>query len=83
MREPVVTIPSNQPLIGIPFQENGYEVIRYFSEKTLAERAFPSDTLQETLRLAGSWSDLSWEDMEHTLHRIRHESIPTPPLHDL
>lgn len=36
--------------------------------------------IEETLALAGSWSDLNWEEMQHELDRIRHESNPTPPL---
>jgi hypothetical protein len=26
------------------------------------------------------WHDLDWDTMEQTLHRIRHESPPSPPL---
>ena len=33
-----------------------------------------------TLALAGSWSDLDWDDMIRQLDRIRHESTPTPPI---
>ncbi len=36
--------------------------------------------IEETLALAGSWSDLNWEQMQGELDRIRHESKPTPPL---
>jgi hypothetical protein len=71
---------SNQPLIGIPFQENGKEVIRYFSEEAVADKAVAEDAKQKALRLAGAWSDLDWEDMEKELDRIRHESKPTPPI---
>lgn len=38
------------------------------------------EAIDETLALAGSWSDLDWDEMETTLDRIRHESKPTPPL---
>jgi hypothetical protein len=33
------TITTNQPLIGIPFEEKGQEVVRYFSEEDKADRA--------------------------------------------
>ena len=79
----VFTIPSNQPLIGIPFEENGQEVTRYFSEEAQADQAVSEDATQVALRLAGAWSDLNWEEMEQALDRIRHESKPTPPIDDL
>ncbi len=76
----VFTIPSNQPLIGIPFEENGQEVTRYFSEEAQADTTVSEDVTQTALKLAGAWSDLHWEDMERELDRIRHESTPTPPI---
>ncbi len=36
--------------------------------------------IEETLALAGSWSDLDFDEMLQQLDRIRHESNPTPPL---
>jgi hypothetical protein len=36
--------------------------------------------IKETLALAGSWSDLDWNEMLATLDRIRHESKPPPPF---
>jgi hypothetical protein len=79
-RQPSFTIASNQPLIGIPFQENGKEVIRYFSEEEQADKAVSENITQTALSLAGVWSDLDWNDMEKALDRIRHESKPTPPI---
>jgi hypothetical protein len=32
------------------------------------------------LPMAGSWSDMDWDEMEQGLYRIRHESKPTPPI---
>jgi len=79
-QQPTFTISQNQPLIGIPFEEKGKEVVRYFSEEALADRAISNDATEEALRLAGAWSDLSWDEMERELDRIRHESKPTPPI---
>lgn len=73
------TLSGSQPLIGIPFEENGQEVVRYFSEETQADKAVSKDATQTALNLAGAWSDLSWEETERALDRIRHESKPTPP----
>ena len=79
-QQPAFTQLENQPLIGIPFEENGKEVIRYFSEEELADRAVTDDATDAALNLAGAWSDLSWEEMEEALDRIRHDSRPTPPI---
>ena len=73
-----LTLASNQPLIGIPFEENGKEVVRYFAEEAQADRAVSNETTQKALSLAGAWSDLDWDDMEKELDRIRHESQSTP-----
>lgn len=36
--------------------------------------------IQSVLALAGCWSDLSWDEVEKELERIRHESQPSSPL---
>ncbi len=77
---PSFTLSGNQPLIGIPFEENGKEIVRYFSEETQADNAVSDDATQTALDLAGAWSDLSWEETEKELDRIRHQSKPTPPF---
>ena len=70
----------SQPLIGIPFAENGHEVIRYFIDETAADAAVREQAIQQAVSLAGSWSDLDWDEMEVALDRIRHDSPPTPPI---
>jgi hypothetical protein len=70
----------SQPLIGVIFREKGQEIVHYFAEEADADAASSSRTIQEALSLAGAWSDLSWEEVEKDLHRIRHESNPTPPI---
>ena len=76
----VFTTPRSQPLIGIPFEENGQEVIRYFSEEALRNDALSSENVEQVLELAGAWEKLSWKDMASSLDRIRHQSPPTPPV---
>jgi hypothetical protein len=50
------------------------------------QRAEPSDgqslpeSVQQALNLAGAWSDLDWDETVEVLDRIRHESVPTPPI---
>ena len=36
--------------------------------------------IEETLALAGAWSDLDFDEMLTALDHIRHDSKPTPPL---
>jgi hypothetical protein len=69
-----------QPLIGIPFAENGHEVIRYFTDEAAADAAVREQAIQRAVSLAGSWGDLDWVEMEAALDRIRHENPPTPPI---
>lgn len=83
VHQQTITTTQNQPLIGIPFEENGQEVIRYFSEETQADGALTESTTETALKLAGAWRDLSWEEMEQALDRLRHDSKPTSPIKDL
>jgi hypothetical protein len=43
-QQPSFNLSHNQPLIGIPFTENGKEVIRCFSEEELADRAVSEES---------------------------------------
>ena len=36
--------------------------------------------IEETLALAGAWSDLDFVEMLNALDHIRHDSKPTPPF---
>jgi hypothetical protein len=69
-----------QPLIGVMTEEQGIEVVRYFTTEQDADRVLGEDTTQAALALAGAWSDLAWDELAQALDRIRHESQPTPPL---
>lgn len=80
MSQQSFTLSGNQPLIGIPFEENGHEVVRYFSEEKQADKAVSDDATKTALNLAGAWSDLDWDEMSKALDKIRHESKPTPPI---
>jgi len=71
---------TDQPLIGVMVNENGRNLIRYFTEETAADEALSSEVTQAALNVIGAWSDLDWDAMEVDLDRIRHESTPTPPI---
>ena len=77
---PSLLVQGNQPLIGIPFEENGQEVVRYFTDENVADAAVPHSTTADALSVIGAWSDLDWDDMVEALDRIRHDSKPTPPI---
>ncbi len=71
---------GDEPLIGLIDEENGQEVVIYFTEEQADGQAASKQAIQDALRLAGAWKDLNWEEMERELDRIRHESPPSPPL---
>ena len=77
---PSLLVQDNQPLIGIPFEDQGQEVVRYFAGEEEADRAVADQEVQDALSLAGVWSHLDWNEMVEALDRIRHESKPTPPI---
>lgn len=79
-QEQSLLVQGNQPLIGIPFEENGQEVVRYFTDEEAADAAVPQNATQAALSVIGAWSDLDWDEMVEALDRIRHESKPTPPI---
>ena len=77
---PSLLVRSNQPLIGIPFEENGQEVVRYWTSEEAADAAVPQSATQAALSVIGAWSDLDWDETVEALDQIRHESKPTPPI---
>ena len=63
-----LVVEDDQPLIAILLEEDGREVVRYFTDEGAADAALPHSATQDALAAIGSWSDLDWEDMErHTL----------------
>lgn len=80
---PSLAVRPDQPLIGIILVEDGQEVTRYFVDEADADAAVAAQRSTDARALAGVWSDLDWEEMVEELERIRHESIPTPPIDEL
>ena len=78
--QPSFQVRDSQPLISIPFDENGHQVTRYFADEAAADAAMGSDVTTDALNLAGAWCDLDFDEMVAALDRIRHESKPTPPI---
>jgi hypothetical protein len=71
---------THSPLIGIIVEENGREVVRYFTEEKAADAAVSHNATQKALGVIGAWSDLAWDETVAALDRIRHESTPIPPI---
>jgi len=74
---------SGQPLIGIPLEENGRQVVRYFADEDAADKAMAKPR-QDGRHLAGAWKaidpELDWDQLADELDRIRHESGPRPAI---
>jgi hypothetical protein len=71
---------TQSPLIGIIAQEQGKEVVRYFTDEKAADAAVSQRTTQDALAVIGAWGDLDWEKTVAALAQIRHESKLTPPI---
>jgi hypothetical protein len=70
---------SDQPLVGVITEEDGQELVRYYTEDAPAT-GLRKQQLQRALLLAGAWGDVDWDETVDALDRIRHESKPTPPI---
>ena len=71
---------DEQPLIAIPFEEDGRVVTRYFTDEAAADAATSDADTEAALAAIGAWGDLDWDEMERELYRIGHENPPTPPI---
>jgi hypothetical protein len=78
-----LTARADQPLIAIPVDEDGREMVRYFIDEEAADEALGDTGVQQALSLAGAWKDIDTPDALDILDRIRHESKPTPPIEEL
>jgi len=79
-----LTILPDQPLIGLPLpNEDGNVTFHYFADEAAAEEAARPYRVANPSELAGIWSHFDWDEMERELDRIRHESVPTPPIDDV
>jgi len=73
-------VPQDRALIGVVMRQHGREVTRFFADEDEADRALPVQSTDDALSLAGSWSDLSWDETQEELDRIRRETPPSPPI---
>ena len=71
---------NDQPLIAVPIEHDGHEEVAYFMDEAAADHALRPDPGRPAIKLAGVWADLDGEQMLAELERIRHASVPTPPI---
>jgi hypothetical protein len=76
-------IQSERQLTVAPAVVRGAGVTDNVEDDEVSDAAMADRVLQDALAAIGSWSDLDWDETVAALDRIRHESIPTPPLDDL
>lgn len=81
--EPGLSVPGDQPLIGVMLEEHGQEVVHYFIEEAFEEMPVSDQSIEAALSLAGAWRDLEWDEAVVELDRIRHQTQPTPPIDSL
>ncbi len=72
-----------QPLIAIPWEEDGEEVTYYFVDEEAADAFVAERRGEPNLSWIGAWADLDWEECVDALDRIRHVSKPTSPIDSL
>ena len=73
-------VTDGQPLIAVPLEENGQQIVRYFTDEAAADTALAARTRRDVRHLAGVWQDLDWATFAVELDRLRHERAPTPPI---
>lgn len=76
-----LTAAPDQPLVGLLVEEDGRQLVRYFTDDSATMTPSESDeSLRAALAVIGAWSDFDWDEFSSELDRIRHESRPTPPI---
>lgn len=75
-----MTVPADQPLIGVFVRDGEREYVHYFAGEAAADAALGPRVGQHALRVAGAWADLDYEDAATELERMRRESTPSAPI---
>lgn len=78
--DPELIVGQRQMLFAVPRDEDGREVVHYFTEDMQSDLDAEEEGTRDALRAIGAWSDLDWDAAFDELDRIRHESRPTPPI---
>jgi hypothetical protein len=75
-----IVLRPGQPLIVIPDEEDGEEIERVYTSWEELDADITDEDIQETLNLAGAWSDLDFDEFVSWLERRKQESPPSPPF---
>ena len=78
-----LVVERDQRVVAIPLIQDGREVVRYAVDDETPEPEADApmpESVCIALSLAGAWNDLDWDETVEALDRIRHESLPTPPI---
>ncbi len=69
----------DEPIISIPDRDDPTRWRHFYTEEEADAYVTPED-IARARATAGAWSDLDLDEMLDALDRIRHESVPTPPI---
>ncbi len=69
----------DEPIISIPDRDDPTNWRHFYTEEA-ADAYAGREGIERALALAGAWSDLDLDETLDALDRIRHESVPTPPI---
>lgn len=72
-------VDEDQPLIAIPVDEDGRRLVAYYTNDSAVDASLNDEAIRRAKALAGAWADLDWDEVAAALHRIRHQTPPTPP----
>ena len=75
-------VEEDQPLIAVPVDEDGRRLVAYFTSDASADASLTDEAIRRAKALAGAWADLDWGEVAAALHRIRHQTPPTPPAEE-
>jgi hypothetical protein len=80
-----VVADDDQPLIAVPLDEEdgGRRRVAYYTSEAAADAALDDAAIRRAKALAGAWADLDWEEVAAELHRIRHQTPPSPPADEV
>ena len=70
---------DDEPIISIPDRDDPTRWHNFYTEED-ADAYAGREGIERALAAAGAWSDLDYDEMLDAVDRIRHASVPTPPI---
>jgi len=75
-------VDEDQPLIAVPVDKDGRRLVAYYTNDAAADASLTDEAIRRAKALAGAWADLDWDEVVASLHRIRHQTLPTSPAEE-